>query len=278
MRPQAKQFYHLRPKLDEILNDTAPVPYTLGAFVAFLSQNHCLEVLEFILEARRYRKTYDWLEQNDNKDEEQQLRLRRQWDRILETYIETGSSHEINVPDDTRQELLDHGQKSEHIPPPNGLDKAVHHMHELLRESILIPFLRNCSGTSHVQPLSVPCLSGTEPVSPDLRATDDCARQRMKSMRLISSSPADMESSDVSEPSTRPISRATDTPDVYRSSSDEARVISGGHDWDVIPDDTGTKIEHARTTPEAEVPPPVARKKKWRRLQSFAKHFRRTSD
>ncbi|EDU47145.1 conserved hypothetical protein [Pyrenophora tritici-repentis Pt-1C-BFP] len=47
-----------KPNLSEILNNTAPPPYTLTSFMAFLSQNHCLENLEFTMDASRYRKHY----------------------------------------------------------------------------------------------------------------------------------------------------------------------------------------------------------------------------
>ncbi|OGM51181.1 G-protein signaling regulator [Aspergillus bombycis] len=281
MRPQSKTLYHLRPKLDEILNDTAPVPYTLGTFIAFLAQNHCLEVLEFILEAKRYRKTFDWLEHHGKKcgeDEAHEERLRRVWDRIIDTYIESGAPREINVLNETREELLAYTKTHGSIPPPSLLDSAVQHMHELLRDSILIPFLRSCSGTSHVQPLSVPCLSGTERLSPSPRASDDTARRRSKFNGLIPSSPADMYSSDGSQPPTRCISRETSSQEPLRSSSsDIGREITGGQDWDVLPDSEGTGMWHANTTPDRKTRLPDSPKKRWRRLQGFTKHFRRSS-
>ena len=47
-----------KPNLSEILANTAPPPYSLSSFMAFLSQNHCLENLEFTMDASRYRKHY----------------------------------------------------------------------------------------------------------------------------------------------------------------------------------------------------------------------------
>lgn len=47
-----------KPNLAEILANNAPPPYTLSSFMAFLSQNHCLENLEFTMDASRYRKHY----------------------------------------------------------------------------------------------------------------------------------------------------------------------------------------------------------------------------
>ncbi|KAE8350322.1 RGS domain-containing protein [Aspergillus coremiiformis] len=278
MKPQSKTLYHLRPKLDEILNDTAPIPYTLGTFIAFLAQNHCLEVLEFILEAKRYRKTYEWLE-DPNKicSEEQAQQERRVWDRIIHTYIRSGASREINVPTETREELLGYTETHDSIPPPSLLDDAVHQMHELLRESILIPFLRCCSGTSHVQPLSVPCLSGTERVTPSLRASDDSTRQRIRLHGLIPSLPADMDSSEGSEPPTRYTSRDPISPAISGSFSSD-REVTGGHDWDILPDGVEPKLWHGKTTLDKKAQLLELPKRKWRRLQGFAKYFRRSSD
>lgn len=47
-----------KPNLSEILANAAPPPYSLSSFMAFLSQNHCLENLEFTMDASRYRKHY----------------------------------------------------------------------------------------------------------------------------------------------------------------------------------------------------------------------------
>ncbi|KAE8381291.1 RGS domain-containing protein [Aspergillus bertholletiae] len=281
MRPQPKTLYHLRPKLDEILNDTAPVPYTLGTFIAFLAQNHCLEVLEFILEAKRYRKTYGWLEHQGPKCDEDAVheeRLRRVWDRIIDTYIESGAPREINVPNETREELLEYTKTHDSIPPPNLLDSAVQHMHELLRDSILIPFLRSCSGTSHVQPLSVPCLSDRERLRPSPRASDDSTTQRRSMFSsLMPSSPADTGSSTGSEPPTRCISRERASQEPLRSSSsDTGREITGGHDWDILPSSVGSDMWQINTAPERRTRLLESPKKRWRGLQVLTKHFRRS--
>src|SRR6202161_3516522 len=39
-----------RPTLQEVLSNTAPPPWTISAFTAYLSQNHCLETLELTIE------------------------------------------------------------------------------------------------------------------------------------------------------------------------------------------------------------------------------------
>jgi hypothetical protein len=47
-----------QPTLNEVLKNTTPPPYSLGAFINYLTQIHCLETLEFILEVNRYREGY----------------------------------------------------------------------------------------------------------------------------------------------------------------------------------------------------------------------------
>ncbi|KAK2071499.1 hypothetical protein P8C59_005918 [Phyllachora maydis] len=47
------------PSLADILANAAPPPWTLSAFTAYLSQNHCLETLEFTMDADRYQTAYN---------------------------------------------------------------------------------------------------------------------------------------------------------------------------------------------------------------------------
>ena len=56
-----------RPTLQEVLDNTAPPPWTLSAFTAYLSQNHCLETLEFTMDSQRYKMHYDTLMQAQNQ-------------------------------------------------------------------------------------------------------------------------------------------------------------------------------------------------------------------
>jgi hypothetical protein len=79
---------------------------------------------------------------------------------LINQYIRPHSKREINIPSDIRQELLQHFHNQEDDPPPPELlDRAVTNVKELLRGSILIPFLRRSSATARVQSLSVPCLN-----------------------------------------------------------------------------------------------------------------------
>ncbi|KAF7597455.1 hypothetical protein BBP40_003702 [Aspergillus hancockii] len=156
----AGAFCPMRPTLDEVLANTAPAPYTLSAFMAYLSQNHCLETLEFTLEAKRYRETYDslshQLEQSPIVTEcPESQHLRMLWQRLLTAYIIPGAPREINVSSEVREDILQHAN-STIPPPPDTLDAAVKLVHELMEESIFLPFLNAHSTSAQVLPLAEP--------------------------------------------------------------------------------------------------------------------------
>ncbi|KAJ5948489.1 hypothetical protein N7454_001796 [Penicillium verhagenii] len=140
-------FCPMRPSLDDVLANTAPPPYTLSAFMAYLSQNHCLETLEFTLEAKRYRETYHTLVDRlgliaVTTDTPEAQHLHMLWQRLLMAYIFPGAPREINLSSEVRDGLLDH--RNAIIPPvPETLDFAVKNIHELMEESIFLPFLNS---------------------------------------------------------------------------------------------------------------------------------------
>ncbi|KAL1981526.1 hypothetical protein VTN96DRAFT_2507 [Rasamsonia emersonii] len=145
-----------RPTLDEVLSNTAPYPFTLSAFMAYLSQNHCLETLEFTMEAKRYAETYRtvsrMLDQSPICTEcPQTEHLRMLWHRLISAYIEPGSPREINLSSEVRDALLAE-TNSTMPPPPETLDAAVRRMHDLMEESIFIHFLNNYSAPSSGSP------------------------------------------------------------------------------------------------------------------------------
>ncbi|KAJ6008992.1 hypothetical protein N7522_004008 [Penicillium canescens] len=91
-----------RPTHDEVLNNTTPPPYTLNEFVKYLSKNHCLETLEFILEARRYRASYKSLveaagESTVTTNSSSSVNLRMLYQLLLTTYILPGAAREVNL-------------------------------------------------------------------------------------------------------------------------------------------------------------------------------------
>lgn len=132
------------PCLGEILSNTAPPPWTLSAFTAFLSQNHCLETLEFLTEAERYRKAYETQPEIQNSElssvNEHVCAL---WHRVMQAYIMPYSPREVNLPAPVRDRLLELECSSNSIPTPSVLNEAVGIIHELMSDSLLFPFLQS---------------------------------------------------------------------------------------------------------------------------------------
>lgn len=148
-------FGSIRPSLEQVLNNTAPPPYTLSAFMAYLSQNHCLETLEFTLEAKRYRETFDAVALQlgghpssiTDTDVPECEHLRMLWRRLLTAYILPNSPREINLTSTVRDNILSQANGD---PTPHYcvLDLAVKLTHELMDESIFMPFLNTHSPSS----------------------------------------------------------------------------------------------------------------------------------
>ena len=202
-------------KVDDVLNDNAPYPYTLSAFIAFLSDNHCLEILEFIFEARRYRHDY----QNHSLDDSHRDVLHQQWLRLLQTHIVTGAAREINITDTVRGELLDPvpGLKAQDqeqrddtlCPDPGLLEPALKQMHDLLYDSIIQRFITSCLGPEHARPMSKENSdngNGTGTNTPE-RPTDgsESERQRQATAEIH---PSPLPAPSDEEPPREPLSRS----------------------------------------------------------------------
>jgi hypothetical protein len=135
------------PSLSEILSNTAPPPWTLSAFMAYLSQNHCMETLEFTIDAERYRMAFEE-EQDEDDDVEGAAawgqgradHLRSLWQKIMHVYIIPSGPREVNLPSRVRDRLL--GLSTSPDPPSAcELDEAVSIVYELMNDSVLVPFL-----------------------------------------------------------------------------------------------------------------------------------------
>ncbi|KIW91138.1 uncharacterized protein Z519_08032 [Cladophialophora bantiana CBS 173.52] len=144
-----------RPTLDDVLNNKAPSPYTLAAYTAFLSQQHCLETLEFTTEAKRYSDKYDEASASMGGmpltiETQEGWELIQDWTRILEIYVKPGAPREINLPAEERDDLI---ERSYDIRPPRPdfLDAAVKRMYDLMSDSIFIPFCNSLKQVSHAQ-------------------------------------------------------------------------------------------------------------------------------
>lgn len=138
--------YHARPPtLSEILTNTSSPPWTLAAFMAYLSQNHCLETLEFTMDADRYRNAYNQILtehvafMRDGNDHVCSL-----WEKLMQAYIIPYAPREVNLPARVRDRLL--AQTCVSAPPhPNELDEAVNIVYELMNDSVLLPFIESLS-------------------------------------------------------------------------------------------------------------------------------------
>lgn len=127
------------PTLHEILTDSAPQPYTMGAFMAYLSQNHCLETLEFTMEAERYSLAYSQSQQTFQDCSDHLCSL---WQKLMRFYIIPYSCREVNLPSHVRDHLLSLpcGPQPPH---PSELDDAVRIIYELMSDSVLVPFVES---------------------------------------------------------------------------------------------------------------------------------------
>ncbi|PNS14089.1 hypothetical protein CAC42_6602 [Sphaceloma murrayae] len=162
-----------RPTLKDILSNSSPQPWTLTAFMAYLSNNHCLETLEFTMDATRYKKHYaKIMAKNADKglspNSKEAANIKLLWQRLIEAYIRPNGSREINIPSEVRDPILNYDY-SVNPPPPEALDIAVAKVYELMEDSVLHPFLNTMSprATQSPPPNGCDCRSiGEDPLSP----------------------------------------------------------------------------------------------------------------
>ncbi|KAM5348533.1 hypothetical protein ACJ41O_008357 [Fusarium nematophilum] len=131
------------PSLTEILLDVASPPWTLSAFMAYLSQNHCMESLEFTLDSQRYAAFYnEMITENQNRDQESLDRVCVLWEKLMQVYIIPCAPREVNIPARIRDQLLN--LPCGPAPPhPSQLDEAGRIIYELMNDSLLVPFLQS---------------------------------------------------------------------------------------------------------------------------------------
>jgi hypothetical protein len=139
------------PSLSEILNNTATPPWTLSAFTAYLSQNHCLETLEFLMEAERYRTVHNQLSTRAIRSLPEDETLCTVWQRLMQTYIMPYSPREVNVSAPVRDRLLRLHCSSSYITDPSELDEATGIVRELMGDSVLVPFLESVAPSAVVE-------------------------------------------------------------------------------------------------------------------------------
>ncbi|KAJ6781900.1 hypothetical protein PWT90_11062 [Aphanocladium album] len=140
--PRYTMAAHQPPTLTEILLDVSPPPYTLTAFMAYLSQNHCMETLEFTLDAQRYANFYQELASEAESAADANARLSALWQKLMQVYIVPCAPREVNIPSRVRDRLLMTHYNP--VPPhPSVLDEAGRIIYELMNDSLLVPFLES---------------------------------------------------------------------------------------------------------------------------------------
>ncbi|KAH0370692.1 DUF647-domain-containing protein, partial [Aureobasidium melanogenum] len=147
MSSESAPFCPRRPNLREILANTAPAPWTLAAFMAYLSNNHCLETLEFTMDAGRYKKHFHRMMNKapipGQPTEHDANYVKELWTRLMEAYIQPNGSREVNLPSQVRDPILGHVPANTLPPEPSVLEPAVSKTYELMEESVLVPFLNS---------------------------------------------------------------------------------------------------------------------------------------
>lgn len=133
------------PNFNQILSGNASEPYTLESFVDYLSQNHCIEILDFLSDAKTYVEAYRASAPDicATKMTSDSRRLGKQWKSLMSTYIIRAAPDEINLPEYIRAALLDRANVMILPPSPATLEPAICYAHELLTESALLPFIQS---------------------------------------------------------------------------------------------------------------------------------------
>ncbi|PWY89223.1 regulator of G protein signaling superfamily [Aspergillus heteromorphus CBS 117.55] len=156
LRISTESLYQKLPTLAEVLDNTAHYPYTLESFVEYLSQNHCSEALEFLVETDHYKKTYYASRQPHDESnlflsDSELEQLMVLWRQLLALYISNGSPREINVTGEDRQRLIELTNATS-PPSPRLIDPIVQSTYDLLETSIFIQFLASRASSSPTLP------------------------------------------------------------------------------------------------------------------------------
>ncbi|KAE8397438.1 hypothetical protein BDV37DRAFT_56431 [Aspergillus pseudonomiae] len=132
------------PTLQEVLNMTAPAPYTLDSFVEFLSRNDHLQPLEFMLEARRYKTSYCGVFQQAGElqtpSQRQLQHLAILWERLVSIYILPGSQCDVKLADDALNRLQRYVDMPS-VPPIEISDFTLKQVHDKMAGLIFLLFL-----------------------------------------------------------------------------------------------------------------------------------------
>lgn len=139
---------HNLPTLSEVLHRPISGPVSLANLRVFMLQNNCIEILNFLEEAKGYRESYCAIcvqlgpisHHSIQRPEVQELLIL--WRHLVLTYILPGSSRGIDITNHERDQFA--AVSSMVIPPsPNILDSPVRRLEQLLADAIFPAFLSN---------------------------------------------------------------------------------------------------------------------------------------
>lgn len=258
-----------RPTLDDVLTGRAPHPYTLNAYTAFLSQQHCLETLEFVTEAKNYAAKYEEYtaasdEQPLTTESDEGFELMQEWTRIMDVYLKPGAPREINLPAEERDDLIDEPYEP-NPPKPEALNPAIQRMRDLMSDSIFIPFCNSVKTVSHASTYNAlsnlsrqTTFSDTTPMTYDERSS---THRRQQSSRRRSPPP-----SSAFQPSRSP-PQTSNRPSALTSALNRTSGGSGGRlshnltntsrtSESALTDDSGSGDQRT-TEPESVTSPPL---------------------
>jgi hypothetical protein len=134
-----------RPTLLDVLKNIALPPYTLAAFIEFLSQQHCQEVLAFFSDALRYKSLFEdavsFGRSKIHSSTDEGINLIQTWTNLLDVYVKAGAPQEINLPIKERDDLVEYPCEPT-APSPKVLDPAMVRMYNFMADSIFVPFCK----------------------------------------------------------------------------------------------------------------------------------------
>lgn len=130
------------PSLEDILDNAAAYPYNLTSFIGFLSQNHCLETVEFTMDVAKYSGAYE------AKSYPAPV-LTMMWNRIVDTYVRAGGPKELNLPGEVKANLVSVEVKEHAPPPPHHFAVATVLVKEMMKDNAYMAFISSVKRAGH---------------------------------------------------------------------------------------------------------------------------------
>lgn len=138
-------------QMEDILANRVPIPWTYASFVAYLSDNYCLEILQFALAAAQYKERYDFVSSIPGRrvslpsQESQDLLVL--WTSLVETYLLPDGEREVNLPSQIRDPIIGYTLE-QRAADPQVLESAILATWELMEGLILSSYVSEVSPQS----------------------------------------------------------------------------------------------------------------------------------